>query len=260
MYAVNAAAAAAWRELLHWVLDRCHLSWNVIDHAAPAPMSALWSRGDLGAALMCGLPWSLRVPRPAMLAAPIPAPARYGGRARYMTDLVVRADSPYRTLQDTFGARIGFTTGDSQSGCFAVRHFLRPFQQRNGGPLYREVARGLLNARGVIDALVAGRIDVGPLDSYSHDLLVHLEPATARAVRVVATTAPTPIPAFVATAPLEDAVLDRLRQAFIDAGSAPALGAARATLLLRGFAIPAPADYAILRERHDALSEVPEVW
>ena len=260
MYSVNAAASAAWRELLDWVLRRAALQWDIIEHAAPAPMAALWSRDDLGAALMCGLPYSLRTPRPQLIAAPIPSPPRYLGRAQYMTDLAVRADAPFESIEDTFGSRIGYTVADSQSGYYAVRHFLAPWQQRRGGSLYREVLGGLLNARGVIDALVAGKVDVGPLDSYSRDLLVQWEPGYAAQVRVVATTEPTPMPAFVATAPLAAGELERLRAAFADAAEAQELERVRAGLLLSGFALPVPGDYDELRVRHDALSAVPEVW
>ncbi|MEP6702412.1 MAG: PhnD/SsuA/transferrin family substrate-binding protein [Betaproteobacteria bacterium] len=262
MYSVNTAAALAWRELLGWVLQRAGAEpdFDIIEHAAPAPMAALWSREDLGAALMCGLPYSLRVPRPQLIAVPIPSPPRYAGLPRYATDLAVRADSSFATLDDTFGGRIGYTVGDSQSGYFAVRHFLQPYQQRRGGALFREVTGQLLNARGVIDALVSRRIDVGPLDSYSHDLLAHLEPDYARQVRVVATTPWTSIPAFVATANLDAESLSALRHAFVEAAGAPELDRVRATLLLQGFAIPAPDDYAPLRDRHDALSAIPEVW
>jgi ABC-type phosphate/phosphonate transport system substrate-binding protein len=260
MYSVDAIAAAAWRRLLAWVLDRAALHWDVIEHVAPAPMAALWSRADLGAALMCGLPWSLRTPRPQLIAAPVPSPERYANRPCYMTDFAVRVDSPARMLEDTFGGRIGYTVGDSQSGYFAVRHFLLPYQQRQGGALYREVAGGLLNARGVIDALVARKIDVGPLDSYSHDLLRRLEPDYARQVRVIASTSPTAMPAFVSTADLDPPVLGRLRAAFVAVEDAGDLADERATLLLRRFAVPDAVDYAPLRERHDALIAAPEVW
>ena len=260
MYSVNPVAAAAWRTLLGWVLERASVRWEVIEHAFPTPMSALWGRDDLGAALMCGLPYSLRMPRPQLIAAPIPSPSRYEGRAQYMTDLAVHADSSFVTIEDTFGGRIGYTVEDSQSGYFAVRHFLRPWQQRRGTALYREVTGGLLTARWVIDALIARRIDVGPLDSYSHDLIAHLEPEFARQVRVLASTSPTPIPAFVATAALDGDLLRRLQQAFVEAGTAVELENVRATLLLRGFAVPAPDDYSVLRERHDAISATPELW
>jgi ABC-type phosphate/phosphonate transport system substrate-binding protein len=260
MYSVNAVAKDAWRELLAWVMRRASVSWEIVGHDAPAPLSALWVRADLGCALMCGLPFALRAPAPLLIAAPVPSPQRYGGHARYMTDMAVRADSPYRTIEDTFGGNIGYTVADSQSGYFALRHFLRPFRQQRGGALYRSVVGGLLNARGVIDALAAGRIDVGPLDSYSHDLLTHLEPEYANQVRVVASTESTAIPPFVATADLDSDTLARLRQAFADIASAPDLADARSRLLLTGFESPSPADYAPLRIRHDALIAAPEVW
>jgi ABC-type phosphate/phosphonate transport system substrate-binding protein len=260
MYSVNAAAKAAWREVLAWVMHRAAAPWEIIDYDAPAPLSALWARDDLGCALMCGLPYTLRIPAPQLIAAPVPLPPRYARRALYMTDLAVRADSPYCRIEDTFGGRIGYTVADSQSGCFALRHFLQPFQQQHGGALYRSVTGGLLNARGVIDALASGKIDVGPLDSYSYDLLTHLEPAYANRVRVIASTGPTAIPPFVATAQLDPGELARLRQAFAGVGSAPELLDARACLLLSGFEFPSPGDYTPLRIRHDALIATAEVW
>src|SRR5450759_3708087 len=100
MYSVNAAAKAAWRELLAWVMYRASASWEIIDYDAPAPLAALWARDDLGCALVCGLPYTLRARAPLLIAAPVPSKLRYGGRARYMTDLAVRADSPYRGIED----------------------------------------------------------------------------------------------------------------------------------------------------------------
>ena len=260
MYSITPAAKAAWRELLGWVLARARLPFEVIDYDAPAPLAPLWARDDLGCVMMCGLPAALRTPAPRLIAAPVPSPARYRGRACYMTDLAVRADSSHARIEDTFGGIVGYTVADSQSGYFAVRHFLRPYQQQRGAPLYRAVVGGLLNARGVIDALAAGTIDVGPLDSYCYDLLCHLEPAYAQQVRIVASTEPTAIPPFVATAELDDSRVESLQSAFASAASAPELVGFRARLLLAGFAIPQPADYVPLRLRHDALIAAPELW
>lgn len=260
MYSVEAASKQAWRDLLTWVLRRADLGWEVFDYDPPAPMAGLWARDDLGCALMCGLPYSLREPAPQLIAAPMPSPARYGGRACYMSDLAVRADSRSETIEQTFGGIVGYTVADSQSGYFALRHFLRPYHARQVGALYRSVVGGLLSARGVINALAAGTIDIGPLDSYSHDLLRHLEPELARQVRVIATSEPTPIPAFVATAALDPDELARLRAAFAAVAAASELAAVRACVLLAGFAFPAPADYAPLRARHDALIAAPELW
>src|SRR5689334_11304286 len=93
MYSVTPATAAAWREVLAWVLVQADLDWPFVEHAAPAPIAGLWAREDLGLAQMCGLPFALRDHRPTLLAAPVPSPARYADRPVYMTDLVVAAAS-----------------------------------------------------------------------------------------------------------------------------------------------------------------------
>ena len=270
MYSIDPQSTHAWKALLEWVIARASLSYDVIDYSAPLRLSELWARDDLGAVFMCGLPYSMLEQQAAIavgiVAAPVPSPARYAGLPRYMTDVVVRADSACTSIEDTFGGAVGYTVPDSQSGYFALRHFLAPWQAERGEPLYREVVGDLINARGVIDAIVDGRIDVGPLDSYCHDLLQQNQPEYARQVRTIATTDPTPIPVFVAKrggvaeSPGGADELARLRAAFDDAGSAPELAALRNTLALAGFAHPDPAEYAVLRHRHGALMAAPEVW
>lgn len=260
MYSATPAAKQAWKEVLGWALERAELPWQVIDHDAPAPLSALWARADLGCALMCGLPYSRRDPRPALIAAHVPAPARYGGRPVYFTDIAVRADAPYRSLEETFGGVIGYTLEDSLSGCVALRAHLLPYRAGHGRALYREALGGLLNARRVIEALREGRIDVGPLDSYFHDLLRAGEPGLAAQVRVIATTRAMPIPPLVATAPLARHERDRLRAALADVAAAPDLSAQRAVLLLGGFAMAREADYNALDEVVEASRRFDDPW
>src|SRR6185437_15333961 len=101
MYAVNPPAAAAWKRLFGWLARRSGIPLDVIDHVFPAPLSALWARPDLASAFMCGFPFVRATDRPKPVAAPVPSGARYSDRPVYMTDLVVRADSPFRSLEDT---------------------------------------------------------------------------------------------------------------------------------------------------------------
>jgi ABC-type phosphate/phosphonate transport system substrate-binding protein len=246
MYSATASARADWKQLLAWALARAGLAWDVIDYDAPAPLSALWARNDLGLAMMCGLPFSQRAPRPTLVAAPIPSPARYAGRPSYFTDIVVRADSNYERLEDTFGGVVGYTLADSMSGGVAFRNHLAPYRAARGARLYRAAVGDLIHARGVIEALAAGRIDVGPLDSYYHDLLRRNEPALAQQVRIVASTEAMPIPPLVATAALSPDELARLRDALQAAAKVPELAAVTERLLLAGFAVPDPADYEVL--------------
>jgi ABC-type phosphate/phosphonate transport system substrate-binding protein len=260
MYSVAPAVKQAWKDVLGWALARAGLQWELLDHAAPAPLSALWARADLGCAMMCGLPYSQRSPRPTLVAAPVPSPARYGGRPIYFTDIAVRADAPHRSLEDTFGGVVGYTLEDSMSGCVALRRHLLDYRAREQPQLYRKAVVGLVNTRRVIEALVAGEIDVGPLDSYYHDLLKKNEPVLAARVRVVASTQAAPIPPLVATAALARDDLERLRAALLEVGAVPGLAAQRETLLLAGFTVPRESDYDALGEALAASRKFPGLW
>jgi len=259
MYSVTPAAKSAWREVLTWVLERAGVAAEFVDHDPPKLLSELWARDDLGAVMMCGLPFSLRPQRPTILAAPVPSLPRYGGRAVYWSDIAVRADSPARHLADTFGGRAGYTLKDSQSGYFAFRHHLMARHPDTPAP-YREIVGALMNPRGVIRALAEGRIDVGPLDSYCHDLIRDGDPAFAAQVRVLESTDPTPIPPIVATAALGAAEVEHLRAAFLAVAGESALAGARATLLLDCFVVPEPAVYELQKQRAKAVEAGAPDW
>ena len=257
MYSATPQAKAAWKRVLAWALKKAALDWELLDYDAPAPLSDLWSRDDLGAAMMCGLPYSQRRARLTLVAAPVPSPPRYGGRPVYFTDIAVRSDSNYTKLEDTFGAVVGYTLADSMSGYVALRRHVLPFRSKSKPQLYRSAVGGLVNARRVIEALVDRRIDVGPLDSYYHDLIRYHEPDFAAKVRVIATTAPAPIPPLVSTA---KETLSGLREALLAAGRAPELASERDVLLLKAFAVPDEADYRVFDTYLSEARQYPDLW
>jgi ABC-type phosphate/phosphonate transport system substrate-binding protein len=246
MYAVTPTVAQAWRSLLTWVIERAQVRCEVIEYPSPQPLPALWSRDDMGCAFMCGYPFAHANPQPVILAAPVPSPPAYRGRPVYWTNVVARSDGPLRTIEDTFGKRMAFTTPDSQSGYQAIRALLAP--SAHGAALFAELVGPLVTPRRVIEAVVAGEADAGPVDSYAFDLLQRHEPGLMAPLRVIATTLPTtPIPPLVAAPGIAPADADRLREALLAAGSAAALGEARASLLLRGFAAVAAREYESFR-------------
>ena len=259
MYAVTPECKAAWQSVLGWVLEQAGVEAQYEDHDPPKLLADLWARDDLACVMMCGLPFSLRNPQPSILAAPVPSPPRYGGRAVYWSDIAVRADSDFGTLEDTLGSRAGYTLKDSQSGYFAFRHHLLRGFPALPSP-YGQITGKLLNPRGVIKALAEGRIDVGPLDSYVHDLLIRGDPQFAAQVRVIATTDPTPMPPIVATAGLPQAAVERMRAAVLAVQHEPALAAARATLLLDRFIVPDPSVYRVQRERAEEVERNAPAW
>jgi ABC-type phosphate/phosphonate transport system substrate-binding protein len=256
MYSVTPASKDAWRAVIGWAAREADVPLEMVEHAPPKLLSDLWSRDDLGCVQMCGLPASLRKPAPTVIAAPLPSLPRYAGQAVYMSDIAVKADSPYRSLEDTFGKVAGYTLKDSQSGYFAFRTLLLT---KHPQAKFRKIVGGLLNPRGVIQALAEGRIDVGPLDGYVFDLIRAGDPAFASQVRIVASTDPTPMPPLVATAPLPSQKIASLRAAFLKAHEEKSLDEARKALLVERFVVPDLSVYDETKRRAEHVEQA-EPW
>ncbi len=255
MYSVTPASTEAWRSVIGWVTKTAGVPVEFVEHAPPKLLSDLWSRADLGVVQMCGLPASLRSPAPTILAAPRPSPPRYGGTSVYMSDLAVRADSKFKSIEDTFGGVAGYTLKDSQSGYFAFRYTLLT---KHPQAKYKKIVGGLLNARGIVGALAAGKIDVGPLDGYVWDLIRAGDPDFAAQVRLVAATDPTPMPPLIATAPLKPDEIERLRAAFRRVHEEKSLDAARKALLIDRFVVPELSVYDETKRRAQLVEKAPE--
>jgi ABC-type phosphate/phosphonate transport system substrate-binding protein len=253
MYAVTPRVREAWQALFDWVARTSAVPLEYIDYAAPAQLETLWAREDLGATFMCGFPFASAARKPGLIAAPIPSPSRYGGLPRYCTDFIVRADRPFARLSDTFGGRIGWTVGHSQSGYNAVRYHLLRYRREQSEPLFAQWVGPLITPRRVIEHVIDGKIDVGPLDSYVHDLLKRHEPETASRLRTVESTAMTPIPPLVVSPAVADDIVERLRGALMSGAIQTQLAATFDVLMITRFASVSPADYAVLlSQAHEA--------
>src|SRR5437763_345972 len=227
MYSWSPTLTAAWRRLLEWVVAHSGGEVKVLELADPYPLEELWARDDLGCVFMCGYPWAMRAERPHLLAVPVPAPPRYRDRPIYFTDFVVRADSPYRTLEDTFGGCIAYSIEHSHSGYNAARFHLLSYRRPDRPTLYSKVLGPLHRQLPVIDAVLDGRADVGPVDAYGLDLLRRHGAERAKRVRVVATTLDAPSAPLVASPGVDPVTRQRLAEALLAADRAPALGARR---------------------------------
>ena len=89
----------------------------------------------------------------------------------------------------------------------------------------------------MIDAVLADEIDVGPLNSYVHDLLKRHEPATASRLRVVESTTMTPIPPLIASPSVDDETVLRVRETLLTCDGEPEMRATLDALLISRFAV-----------------------
>jgi ABC-type phosphate/phosphonate transport system substrate-binding protein len=236
-YSVAPQTDARWDELLSAIARDAGVSFAFLSYPLPQSLEELWRRPDVGCVfIMCGYPIVLRQLDVFPIAAPIPAAPWARGRAVYRTDLIVKADSPYRRLRDTFGGRIGWTLPHSHSGFNALRHHLLQYRTPERPTLYSQVVGELGTVRRVFDAVLDGTIDVGPVDAYWHLLMQRYHPGLAAEVRVIESTATAPIPAFVASPAVRREDVERLADSFQSAHKRPWVPPIGAALSIKGFA------------------------
>lgn len=241
MYSVSPEAAALWRKLLAAVVEHAGLDITLVEHTEPAPINELWQRSDKAAVFMCGLPFSRSDPRPELIAAPVPSPAAFRSLPEYWSEMVVRKDSDFQTIEDTFGGRIALTVPDSQSGCLAALYYL--MTAANRFPPYGEVITPKVTPLGAMSAVIDGAADVAPIDSYAFCLLQKYRSDLTSELRTIGRTARTPIPPLVASV----AGLETLQAAFLEAHRITTIVPLMADLLLERFVRPDPSSYDALR-------------
>ena len=254
MYNVAPAAREAWDRVFERAAEVSGVPLEIVAHPAPAPLDELWARDDLGAAFMCGWPFATADPRPVPIAVPLPAPTHYGGRPVYFSCLVVRRDSEFASVEDTFGGHVAWTVENSYSGFGALRHHLLRYRTAERPDPYREWIGPLVTPAAAIESLLEGRADLAPVDSFVWDLLARHAPERIAGVRVVGRTDAAPFPPIVASPGIEPSAADRLSDAFVSLGQETSIRPALDSLLLKGFASVDAAAYDITRRRAGTLT------
>jgi ABC-type phosphate/phosphonate transport system substrate-binding protein len=172
------------------------------------------------------------------IAAPVPSPPRYHGLPRYCSEFLVREESGWRSLEETFGHRFGWMAADSQSGFNAPRAHLARFAAAGREALYREV-RGPLGApMKTLEALRDREVDVVALDGFFLDLCRWHDPARLDGIRCVDATDWMPIPLLVAAPDVDRAVVERLRGHLLQVHEMPVYRPLLSDVLLARFAAP----------------------
>jgi ABC-type phosphate/phosphonate transport system substrate-binding protein len=160
---------------------------------------------------------------------------------RYASVLVVGEDEDIAGLEDLRGRVAAINHPESHSGSNALRALIAP--RSRGGRFFARVVVSGSHAASL--ALVASRqAAVAAIDCVTHALLARHRPAALAGTRPLCRTAPAPAPPFVTRRDAGDELVRRLRSALHGAFADPALGAARADLLLDGIEVLPPAAYA----------------
>src|SRR5215471_12097464 len=156
-YAVTPGVEAAWRALLLRIAAEAGLVFDFLSYPLPQPQEELWARSDIGCVfLMCGYPIAMRHFAVAPIAAAIPSALWAQGLAVYRSDLIVKVDSHFQTLADTFGGRLGWTTRHSHSAFNALRYHLLQYRTPERPSLYSQVVGDLGSVRKLFESICDG--------------------------------------------------------------------------------------------------------
>ncbi len=240
MYSVSPSAAAAWNALLAHVIAELDVDMMIMEHNYPHRLDTLWQRDDLGCVFMCGWPFIREGGHKTLLAAPVPDADWAEDRAQYCSEFIVAAEAPYTELEDTFGRRFAFNVQDSHSGYNAPRAHLSRWAEQ--APLFSEIVGPFVTHQRVVEAVATHAADIAAIDGFTMLLLRRHAPDLVAGVRVIARTAPCPLPLLVANA-LDPDQAQRVRETLASLHSTVAGRDLLAEVCTRRFVHVAPDAY-----------------
>jgi phosphonate transport system substrate-binding protein len=145
-------------------------------------------------AFICGLPYvQLRRLEPApveLLAAPVLAGARYGGRPIYYSDVIARTGTPWRSFADLRGATWAYNDPDSHSGYGVTRHKLAQLGETRG--FFGRVVQAGWHQR-AIRMVLDGEVDASAIDSQVLAIELRDHDGLSQKLQVIDTLGPSSI-------------------------------------------------------------------
>ncbi|MCL6569885.1 MAG: PhnD/SsuA/transferrin family substrate-binding protein, partial [Meiothermus silvanus] len=167
----------------------------------------------------------------------------------YHSDVIVRADSPYRTLADLRGAVFAFVDPMSFSGDLAVRALLAE-QGYDPKSFFRRVIYTSSHDNS-ITAVLSGLVDGAAVDSHTLAGFLERHPAERAEIRVVARSFSAGNPPFVAGPVLDSGLRRQLQEAFLQMDRDPEGRAALQAMGVERFAPPSERLYDPVRRAEE---------
>ncbi|RFB83899.1 phosphate ABC transporter substrate-binding protein [Rhizobium leguminosarum bv. trifolii] len=199
-----------------------------------------WLRPDLLLSQTCGYPFARRLRgKVRLVATPVyDYPGCDGPLMRSF--IIVRKDSPLRSLEDLRGTTAAINSPDSNSGSNLFRAAIAPLapEGRFFGRIIETGSHG-----GSIAAVAEGRADSAAIDCVTYENVRRFDPQHIKGIRIIAETPKGPGLPFITSGDASDDRVLLLRNALSAAISEPSLAATRATLGLVDFAVLSETDY-----------------
>lgn len=203
------------RALAPYLTEKLSLPANFAGELTWQERERRFDLGEIQIVWICGLPYIQKAADPAaqlsLLAAPVMAGARYGGKPVYFSDIVVHSRRPYRRFTDLRGATWGYNEPNSHSGYTAIRYYLA-LHGEGGDYFGRVLESGSHEAS--LQMILDGEIDGSAVDSTVLELEIARRPALAGQIRILDTIGPSSIPPWLANGRLSPEFQLKLQQTF----------------------------------------------
>jgi phosphonate transport system substrate-binding protein len=205
-----------YREAVAYLGEATGLTTEMVSDTSPG-MDAMFGSGQIEAAFGCGLPyvWKAAEPSPSvrLMAAPVLPGDRYGDQPIYFSDVIVRRESRYETLNDLRGATFAYNQSVSFSGYVLPLYHLMRLGQANGF-FGKTVATGSHAAS--MDWVESGRAEAAAIDSLVFEMETAQRPERAEVFRVVESLGPAGMPPAMASTRLSADAHEQLTRALVE--------------------------------------------
>jgi phosphonate transport system substrate-binding protein len=177
---------------------------------------------------------------------------RYEGKPQYFSDLIVREDSPYQTIQELKGRTYVYNDEISNSGYNMPRYRLLELGLTNG--FFGKVLRSGSHEES-IRMVAAGEADASFVDSLVLDYDREKQLGHASAVRILESMGPAGITPLVASAKMPADLRDTLQRALVGMNEDPEGRKILDEALLDRFVIVEDRHYDGIRSMKEAAEE-----
>jgi ABC-type phosphate/phosphonate transport system substrate-binding protein len=177
--------------------------------------------GDIDVCWMCSLPYVRTFTEDAaieLLAAPVMRHPRYNRRPVYYSDIVVRADSGFRSFDDLRGASWAYNEPESHSGYNLVRYHLA---LRGMGKEYFANVVESGSHQDSIKMILDRSIDSSAIDSTVLEMELARKPSIAEQLRTIAVLGPSPAPPWIVHRSVPLPLRQALRREFLSMDKDP---------------------------------------
>ena len=142
------------------------------------------------------------------IAAPVLTDPRFGGEPLYSSEVIVKRDSSFESLEDLRGARWAVNEPSSWSGYWVT------LQHVGAWDFFGQVVEAGFHER-ALRMVAAGAVDGSAIDCHVLGVVMKRDPELAAKLRVVETLGPAPSQPVTVRAGLETGVKDRIQECLL---------------------------------------------